>query len=215
MADESSRTVAKSADGATSAVLRSGGMAALASGTIGVVAVALLIAMVVLFAVGAESTARAVGWVNDLLSLVMYALAIPVALALHALLRPSGPRRSGTIAAVGVLALAAVVILQAILVVGAMTFGQQSVLVSIALLGVGVWLVATGVLGRSIGVLPHGLRNGLIGATYIGYPFWAIDLGRRLRHLANEGLPRPGVGAAAAPGAAEGQATNATRLGSN
>jgi hypothetical protein len=61
-----------------------------------------------------------------------------------------------------------------------MTFEQQVVPVSMALLTVGAWMVGTGILARRLGILPHGLRDGLVGALYFGYPVWAISLGRRL-----------------------------------
>jgi len=42
------------------------------------------------------------------------------------------------------------------------------------------WMVGTGVLARRTGLLPHGLRDGLLGASYLGYPIWAINVGRRM-----------------------------------
>jgi hypothetical protein len=41
-------------------------------------------------------------------------------------------------------------------------------------------MVGTGYLARATGLLPHGVRNGLLGMFYVGYPVWAIDVGRRL-----------------------------------
>ena len=41
-------------------------------------------------------------------------------------------------------------------------------------------MVGTGVLARRSGMLPNGLRDGLLGALYVGYPVWAVALGRRL-----------------------------------
>lgn len=63
---------------------------------------------------------------------------------------------------------------------GAMTFEEQIGPVSIALLAVGAWMVGIGYVARSAGVLPNGVRNGVLGALYVGYPIWAIDVGRSL-----------------------------------
>ncbi|PZR65226.1 MAG: hypothetical protein DLM71_00190 [Chloroflexi bacterium] len=42
------------------------------------------------------------------------------------------------------------------------------------------------------GALPHGVRMGLLAATYIGYPIWAFWLGRHLlRDAALGNLPAP------------------------
>jgi hypothetical protein len=75
----------------------------------------------------------------------------------------------------------AVVALQFLLVVRALTFAQQVVPVSTAVLVVGVWLVATGYLGRSTGLLPRGLLMSLPAVPYFGYPIWALWLGRTLQ----------------------------------
>jgi hypothetical protein len=84
------------------------------------------------------------------------------------------------LALVGAGALVATIVLQWLLVTGRLTFEAQVLPVSIALLGAGVWMVGTGYLARATGLLPHGVRNGLLGMFYVGYPVWAIDVGRRL-----------------------------------
>jgi hypothetical protein len=60
-----------------------------------------------------------------------------------------------------------------------------------------VWLVLTGYVGGSSSVLPHGLRMGILAATYIGYPIWAYWLGRHLQRLARE--PAGGTEPGSAP----------------
>jgi hypothetical protein len=79
--------------------------------------------------------------------------------------------------------------MQAVLVVGALRFEEQIGAVSFALIAFAAWLVIVGRLGSSSGVLPHGVRMGLLAATYVGYPFWAFWLGRHLVSLAGEPLP--------------------------
>jgi hypothetical protein len=156
------------------------GWTVFASGLLAAIGVAFLAAMFVAFAAGATSAGQLFGRVNDVLIMVSYPLAIPAVLALRALVRPHAPVIGDLAALVGVGAIGAIGVLQACLVFGLLTFEQQIGPVSIALLLFGVSLVVTGYVGRSSGVLPHGLRMGLIGATYVGYPFWARWAGRRL-----------------------------------
>ena len=164
--------------------LRLAGLAAIASGLAGVPMVATLLAMYVGFALGPEArpTALRLGAINDALAIVVYGLALPVVPAMHVLLRDTGSARSLLLAAVGAAGIVVTMILQWLLVTGAMSFEQQIVPVSIALLTVGAWMVATGVLARRTGLLPRGIRDGLLGAVYVGYPVWALGIGRRLLH---------------------------------
>ena len=152
-----------------------------ASGVLAAIAIAFLVAMFVSFAAGATAAGQAFGRVNDILIMVAYPLAIPGILGLRALLRPHAPVGSAIAASIGIVAIGAIVVLQALLVGERLTFEEQVGPVTLALLALGVSLVTTGYLGRASGVLPGGLRMGLIGATYIGYPFWAFWAGRRLR----------------------------------
>jgi putative effector of murein hydrolase LrgA (UPF0299 family) len=167
--------------GPSPTLLRIAGYSAILSGAVGVAMVGTLIAMYGLFALGPEarSTALKVGWVNDVLAIVVYGMALPIVPAVHSIVRETGETRSVVIALVGAGALIATVVLQWLLATGALAFEQQILPVSIALLAAGTWMVGTGLLARSVGSMPHGLRNGLLGALYVGYPVWAIDLGRR------------------------------------
>ena len=72
------------------------------------------------------------------------------------------------------------IVLQWLLASGRMTFAEQIGYVSMSLFAVGVWLVGTGYLAQQAGALPSGLRDGILGAVYVGYPVWALNLGRRL-----------------------------------
>lgn len=166
------------------ALLGVAGTAALASGIVGIAMVAFLLGMFAAFAVGATSTALTLGWINDALTIVVYGLALPVIVALHVILRPTGPGRSLLLAVLGAGGAVATMVLQLLLVSGALAFRDQVGMVSVALLVVGAWMIGTGVLARSIGFLPNGLRNGILGAIYLGYPVWAFDVGRRLRAAA-------------------------------
>jgi len=165
---------------------------AYASGVIAAVGLAALIVMYVLFAVGATSAALAFGWVNDTLGIVGGVLMLPLAAVLYILLRPRAPILSALASTIGVGAMVAIVVLQSLLVAGALAFEQEVGPVSIAFLALGVWLVTTGYLGKASGVLPGGLRMSVLAAIYVGYPIWAFWLGRHLLRLAGEPVSGPG-----------------------
>jgi hypothetical protein len=178
--------------GATAA-LRLGSRTAYASGVVAAIGLVMFVAMFVSFAVGAQAPGMLFGWFNDVLVLITYLLVIPTVIAVDALLRPTAPVASRVATLIGLGSIAAVLILQALLVVGALTFADQVGAVSLALLAFAVWLVIVGRLGSSRGVMHHGVRMGLLAATYVGYPFWAFWLGRHLRRLAGETAPGPVV----------------------
>jgi hypothetical protein len=163
-----------------------GAWAAYASGAVSAVGLVFLIALYASFGVGAVSQGLVFGWINDVSAIVNSVLMVPIAVALHIVLRPHAPILSGLAMAIGIVAIAAITVLQSLLVLGALTFAQEIGPVLIAFLVLVVWLVLTGYLGGSSGVLPHGLRMGIIAATYLGYPIWAYWLGRHLQRLARE-----------------------------
>jgi hypothetical protein len=150
------------------------------SGVVAAIGLVFLVAMFTAFAIGATGPARALGWINDVCVLVSYLLCAPSVVALWALLRPGAATVSALAAVLGLGSIAAIVVLQALLVAGVMTFEEQVGLVSIGLLGLGAWFVLVGHLGSRAGLLPRGVRMGLLAASYVGYPIWAIWLGRRL-----------------------------------
>jgi hypothetical protein len=168
--------------------LRVGSRTVYASGMVAAVGLVFLMAMFVSFAVEATSPGLVFGWINDVLVMVSYALAVPSVIAVGALLRPTAPVASGLATMIGLGAILAVVVLQSMLVLGALTFEEQIGAVSLALLVLAAWFVIVGYLGSSSGVLPHGVRMGLLAATYVGYPFWAFWLGRHLLRLAGESV---------------------------
>jgi len=166
--------------------LRLAARSAIASGAIAAIGIVFLIGMAAAFAQGASSAALVLGRLNDVLVLVSYALAIPSVIALRMLLRPRVGWLIDVVAIVGFAAIASIVVLQLLLIGGALTFEEQVGPVSIALLVLGAWFVAVGRIGSATGILPRGTWMGLIAATYVGYPVWAVWLGRQLR---SAGLP--------------------------
>jgi hypothetical protein len=157
----------------TTTVLRMGGWTAYLSGAVAAIGLLLWFAR---FAFPGS----VIAWLNDVFVMIQYALAVPIAVSLHSLLRRYDPGLSLSAMVVGIGGMLAVVVLQFLLVVDALTFAQQVVPVTIAILVVGLWLVITGYLGRSTGRLPHSLRMSLIAVPYFGYPIWAFWLGRHL-----------------------------------
>lgn len=151
-----------------------------AAGLVAAVGVAFLGGMFAAFAVGATPVAMTLGRINDVLILVAYPLAIPGLLGLWLLVRRQAPVLSGLAVALGIASIAAISGLQALLVREVLTFSEQVGPVSLALLGFGAALVLLGAAGRSAGLLPGGVRMGLVGATYVGFPLWARWAAREL-----------------------------------
>ena len=161
------------------------GYAAIASGILGIAMVGTLVGMYAMFALGpdARDTALRVGAINDALAIVVYGLLLPVIPALHVLVRDTGSTRSLLFAFVGLAGVVVTMVLQWLLVTGGMSFEEQIGPVSVALLAVGAWMVGTGYLALTIGAFPRGLRDGLLGAVYVGMPIWAVNVGKRLLRL--------------------------------
>ncbi len=164
---------------------RLGGWTAYASAAIAVVGLAFLMAMFIAFALGARPAGMVFGWINDVLVLVSYLLAVPVAITLYGLQRRQHQVLSALALIIGIGALASIVVLQWLLITGVLTFEQQIGPVSIAMLGLACWFVLTGYLVSSSGLLSRGVWMGLLAATYVGYPIWALWVGRYLRRRAS------------------------------
>jgi hypothetical protein len=152
-----------------------------ASGLIAAIGIGFLIAMFTAFAVGAGDTARVVGRINDVCVLVSYLLCVPSVIAMATILRPRGAVVNALLAGLGLGSIAAIVVLQWLLVSEALTFEEQIGPVSVAIWGLGAWFILTGSLGSRSGSLPRGGRMGILAATYVGYPIWALWFGRILR----------------------------------
>lgn len=167
--------------------MRLAGYAAIVSGLIGIAMVATLVGMYGLFAAGQRSTGLTVGNINDWLAIAVYGLVLPVVPAMHVVVRETGQVRSLLLATVGAAGIVITLVLQWLLASGRMAFEQQIGYVSISLLAVGAWMVGTGYLAKRVGFLPTGVRDGLLGAVYLGYPVWALAIGRR---LLRDGRPR-------------------------
>ncbi len=163
------------------ALIRAAGGFAIVSGIISAVGVVSLITMFILFATSLRELGLTFGLINDISVALHCLLAIPIALALHRILLPHNAPLMRVATPVGIVAMVIAMILQLLLVFEVLTFQQQGVWVSLAmLLGVGSWLMITGLVARSTGRLPNSVVMSAIAVPYIGYPVWAFWLGRQL-----------------------------------
>lgn len=157
-----------------------GGMA-IVSGIISAIGVVLLIAMFALFATPFQSLGLTFGLLNDICVALQYLLTVPIVLALYRILLPYSPALIRNTTIFGIVMMLTVIGLQLLLIFHVLTFEQQVVWVTPAmLLGVGAWLVITGVVARSTGRLPQSLLMSVLAVPYLGYPIWAFWLGRHL-----------------------------------
>jgi hypothetical protein len=162
-------------------LIRAAGGFAIVSGIISAIGVVCLVTMFALFATPNRSLALTFGMLNDICITIQYLLTIPIALALYRILAPynSALIRLATIE--GIVAMIAVILLNLALIFGVMTFEQQAPWVTLAMIvGVGAWLVITGLVARSTGRLPNSLLMSGLAVPYVGYPVWAFWLGRLL-----------------------------------
>ena len=162
-------------------MIRAAGGFAIASGIISAIGVVLLIAMFIFFATSFKELGLVFGLLNDICGALQYLLTVPIAVALYRILLPYNPGWIRIATLGGIAAMLVVVVLQLALIFKVLTFQQQGVWVSLAIfVGVGSWLVITGLVARSTGRLPNSVVMSAVAVPYLGYPIWAFWLGRRL-----------------------------------
>jgi hypothetical protein len=162
-------------------LIRAAGGFAFVSGIISAIGVVFLITMFALFATPLKELGLTFGMLNDICVALQYALTIPIALALYRILLPYNPVLIRVATVVGIAMMLVVIGLQLALVFGVLTFEKQVVWVSLAMIvGVGAWLVITGLMARSTGRLPNSVVMSAVAVPYLGYPVWAFWLGRHL-----------------------------------
>lgn len=155
------------------------GWCAIASGIVSFIGIVILVVMFIGFST-IDLRLQRFGTLNDICIIIQYLLTLPITLALHQRLKSHGLSLSRIAMLIGIAGIIGVAILQWLLVSGVLTFEVQVGFVMIALLVVGIWQIITGYLGRSSGNMPRSLLMSALAAFYIGYPIWAIWLGRRL-----------------------------------
>jgi hypothetical protein len=149
------------------------------------------------FGAGVQRDGERFGAINDILVVVQYLLMLPAIAAAYVLGRDRWPGRSLAIAVGGMVLVALIVLLQGLLIGGAMTFEEQIGPLSVMLLLLAVWFVAVGWLLTALGVVGRGIALGLVAATYLGFPIWAFVLGRALRDRASQPTSRLATNASA------------------
>lgn len=162
-------------------VVRAAGGLAIMCGIVSGIGVVLLIGMFVLFGASNLPLGLTFGRLNDIIVALQYLLSIPIALALYRILVPYHPALMRIATIVGIAMMLVVVGLQLLLIVGTLRFEEQVIWVSLAMIvGVGSWLVITGLVARSTRRLPMSVLLSAIAVPYVGYPLWAFWLGRHL-----------------------------------
>ena len=162
-------------------VIRAAGGFAIVSGIISAIGVVFLITMFVLFATPFKELALIFGMLNDICIGIQYLLTIQIALALYRILLPYNPTLIRFATVFWVAIVLTVIVLQLALIFKVLTFEQQAVWITLAMIvGVGSWLVITGLVARSTGRLPNSVLMSSLAVPYVGYPVWAFWLGRRL-----------------------------------
>jgi hypothetical protein len=157
------------------------GVIAILTGIISAIGVVLLIAMFVLFATQRLELGKRVGLLNDICVALQYLVTIPIALALYRILSDYQPLLIRIATIIGIASMLIIFGLQLLLIFKVLTFEQQVFWVSLAIiLGVGSWLMVTGLTARSTGRLPNSLLMSAIAVPYFGYPVWAFWIGLQL-----------------------------------
>jgi hypothetical protein len=121
---------------------------------------------------------------NDSAVIVQYLLALPLTLALHQLVQARAPMLSMIAMLSGIVGILAFVVVQVFWLSEAFGVTTYYILLGVAFPLIGAWLVLTGhLLGRSFGTsgtVRHSRLMGILAATYVAYPIWALWLGRLL-----------------------------------
>lgn len=151
------------------------------SGIISAVGLVFFVGLYAFYATPLKELGLTLGTINDVCVTIQYLLAIPIALTLHRIVVVHNPTLIRIATAVGIVGMLSTVGLQLLVIFGALTFEQQLPWISLAMIvGVGSWLVITGVVARSTARLPNSVLMSILAVPYFGYPFWAFWLGRRL-----------------------------------
>ena len=116
----------------------------------------------------------------DGLHVVTALLLLPIPFALHRLLTSVSPRRSAAGVALAIDAIAFGAILHALFAAGVIAFDAAGPLLLIGYLAFAGWLWIVGSLGSTSGLLPHGRRMAVVGATIVGLPLCLVWVARRL-----------------------------------
>ena len=127
---------------------------------------------------GEPNTPPLFGTLNDASFIFVALFMIPVAVALNKMNRSQSPTFSLISLIIGMIGMLATVIIQALYVPRLIQTAQQGILVNIALLFIGLWMILVNALGRAAH-LPRGLAwlGILVGVSIILLPVAVIAIG--------------------------------------
>ncbi len=160
-------------------LFRAAGWSAYVSAVVSAFGIVFLVLLYVGFFAGAEGLLR-FGPLNDICGLIQYALALPIAVAFHRILRAQSPGLRLVAMLIGVIGIVGFVVFQSLLITGVMPFSEQIAYASASGLTIGVWIVITGLLARRSGRLHISVAVIILGALCFGYPLWAYRVGQQL-----------------------------------
>ncbi len=129
------------------------------------------------------------GRLNDMAVIVQYSLMLPIAFAVYQILKPVNSTLSLAALLIGVPGMLAVIVLQVLLVTDVLPFANQIVPVVLAFLVVLAWFIINGTLARSTDKLPSNMLLSVLAGLYVGYPFWAFSVWRRMRAPVHDQQP--------------------------
>lgn len=161
-----------------STLFRAAGRSAYVSSAVSAIGIVFLMLLYVGFFANVELL-LVFGPLNDVLIIVQYLFALPVAVALHRILKHQSAGLSLVAMLVAFVGIGGAVVFQLLLITGVMTFSEQVVYASTFILVVGVWILITGFMGRRSGELRLSIPAIILGALYFGYPLWAYRVGQQ------------------------------------
>ena len=121
------------------------------------------------------------GTLNDIAVVIQYVLMLPIAVALHQILRPLAPARSLVTLLLGITGMLWVIVIQMLFLTDVLPYAPYIVLVSAGFFVVLAWFMIIRNQGRLTRKLPSSVLLYILAGLYFGYPVWAFLLGRQLR----------------------------------
>ncbi len=124
------------------------------------------------------------GTLNDIMVIIQYLLMVPIAVYLYRLLRPVDPRRAWNSLIIGLVGMAAVILLQMLLVLDVISFAVQIGFVLVGFIIVLAWFLLNRSLSQEAedtsSLVPQNKTLTILAGLVFGYPVWAYQFGRRL-----------------------------------
>ncbi len=124
------------------------------------------------------------GTLNDIMVIIQYLLMVPIAVYLYRLLRLVDSRRAWNSLLIGLVGMAAVILLQLLLVLDIISFAVQIGIVLVGFFIVLAWFLLNRSLSQEAEIasslVPQNKTLTILAGLVFGYPVWAFQFGRRL-----------------------------------